>query len=220
MNGTATTCWPPLLQLKGARVTPEECVKIFNATRINLNLHSSIQVDELVTGGDFINPRTFELAACGAFQLVDKRSLMDEAFADDELATFTSMKELLEKIDYFSANPDERQAYAARGQQRVLAEHTYADRMRTLLAFTADRIPDWPKARAASPAFADNFPPELERDIRDLIAGLGLPEDVSFEDLVWAVRKQEGKLTALDTSHPLSGRMAEAVRKEKVTKRI
>ncbi|MBU4243902.1 MAG: glycosyltransferase, partial [Proteobacteria bacterium] len=90
----------PLVQMQGARVSPEECVKIFNATRINLNLHSSIQAEELVTLGDFVNPRTFELAACGAFQLVDQRTLLEEAFADDELATFTSMAELLEKIDY------------------------------------------------------------------------------------------------------------------------
>ncbi|MBG0789958.1 MAG: glycosyltransferase [Desulfovibrionaceae bacterium] len=190
----------PLVQLKGARVTPEECVKIFNATRINLNLHSSIQVNELVTGGDFINPRTFELAACGAFQLVDERSLMGDAFVDDELETFTSMNELVEKIDYFSAHPDERAAYAARGRERVLAEHTYAHRMRALIEFTAERIPGWPKPRSASPAFAEDFPPELERDIRELIARLGLPEDVSFEDLVWAVRKQEGKLSSLDTA--------------------
>lgn len=190
----------PLLQLKGARVTPEECVKIFNATRINLNLHSSVQVDRLVTGGDFVNPRTFELAACGAFQLVDRRSLMHEAFAEDELVTFASMNELIEKIDYFSANPDEREASAAKGRERVLKDHTYAHRMRALLEFTAERIPGWPKARSASPVFADDFPPELEKDIRDRITRLGLPEDVSFEDLVWAVRNQQGRLSSLDTA--------------------
>jgi spore maturation protein CgeB len=190
----------PFLQLKGARVTPEECVKIFNATKINLNLHSSVQIDQLVTGGDFVNPRTFELAACGAFQLVDKRSLMDEAFADDELATFTSMKDLIEKIDFFSAHPDERKSYAAKSRERVLKDHTYAHRMRTLLEFTAERIPGWPKPRSASTVFNDDFPPELEKDIRDRISSLGLPEDVSFEDLVWAVREQQGRLSSLDTA--------------------
>lgn len=190
----------PLVQLKGARVTPEECVKIFNATKINLNLHSSVQVDELVAGGDFVNPRTFELAACGAFQLVDKRSLMSEAFAEDELATFTSMEELLEKIDYFSANPKKRDAFAAKSRERVIRDHTYIHRMRALIDFTAERISGWPKPRSASSVFADDFPPELEKDIHDLIARLGLPEDVSFEDLVWAVREQQGTLSALDTA--------------------
>jgi spore maturation protein CgeB len=190
----------PLLQLKGARVTPEECVKIFNATAINLNLHSSIQADELVTFGDFVNPRTFELAACGAFQLVDRRTLMDEAFAEDELATFSSIEELIEKIEYFSSRPEERQAYADRARARALKDHTYAQRMRTLIEFTAERIPGWPKQRAGSPVFGQDFPPELQADIRALLTRLGLPEDVAFEDLVWAVRQQQGRLDDLDTA--------------------
>ncbi|MGE4193460.1 MAG: glycosyltransferase [Pseudodesulfovibrio sp.] len=190
----------PLIQLKGARVTPDECVKIFNATRINLNLHSSIQADELVTFGDFVNPRTFELAACGAFQLVDKRTLMDELFADDELASFSSIDELREKIDYFSSRPEERQKYAERARARVLKDHTYACRMNELLAFTTERIPGWPRQRDASPVFGEDFPPDLERDIRELTARLSLPEDVSFEDLVWAVRQQKGRLSDLDTA--------------------
>jgi spore maturation protein CgeB len=190
----------PLLQLKGARVTPEECVKIFNATAINLNLHSSIQAGELVTFGDFVNPRTFELAACGAFQLVDKRTLMTETFAEDELATFSSIDELTEQIEYFSSHPEERQAYAERARTRALKDHTYAQRVRTLLEFTAERISGWPKRRDEPAVFGQDFPPELQADIRALLARLGLPEDVSFEDLVWAVRQQRGRLDDLDTA--------------------
>lgn len=190
----------PLVQLKGARISSEDCVKIFNATAINLNLHSSVQTEELVTGGDFINPRTFELAACGAFQLVDKRSLMDDAFNDDELATFTSMSEFTEKIEYFLNNPDERKEYAAKSRTRVLREHTYAKRMQTLMEFTANRIPGWPKPKSALSLFAADYPPELEKDIHKLLGQLGLPENVSFEDLVWAVRQQQGKLSDLDTA--------------------
>lgn len=189
----------PLVQMKGARVSSEDCVKIFNATKINLNLHSSIQADELVTFGDFVNPRTFELAACGAFQLVDKRTLLNESFADDELATFNSIDELREKIDYFIANPDERTSFAEKSQARVLADHTYQARMQTLLEFTEQRIEGWPKAKTES-RFMDDYPPELATEIRQLLGKLSLPEDVSFEDLVWAVRQQQGKLSELDTS--------------------
>jgi len=190
----------PLVQLKGARVTPEECVKIFNATTINLNLHSSIQAEELVTFGDFVNPRTYELAACGAFQLVDKRSLLAESFDEGELATFSSMEELVEKIDYYSATPNERAIIAQKSRDRVLANHTYAHRMRELIEFTSERIPGWPKQRSGSSIFSENFPPELENDIRELLGKLSLPEDVSFEDLVWAVRQQQGALSDLDTA--------------------
>ena len=190
----------PLVQMKGARVTPEECVKIFNASKINLNLHSSIQADELVTYGDFINPRTFELAACGAFQLVDKRQLMPEAFEDDELATFDSIEELSEKINYFLSNPNECEAVIQKAQTRVLSEHTYQKRMKTLLEFTAERIEGWPQQNDPAESFSVDYPPELAAEIQQRIGSLGLPENVSFTDLVWAVRQQQGSLSELDTA--------------------
>src|SRR5207244_1404466 len=63
------------VQRDGARISTEDTVRIFNATRVNLNLHSSTYVDGVEPRGDFVNPRTFELAAAGAFQLVDRRAL-------------------------------------------------------------------------------------------------------------------------------------------------
>lgn len=188
----------PLVQMGGARVSPEDCVKIFNATQINLNLHSSINADELVSHGDFVNPRTFELAACGAFQLVDNRSLLAEAFDDGELATFDSMSELVEKIDYYLAYPDERKTIVQKAQARVLKEHTYQQRMRELIQFTSERIEGWPKQKQTD--LMANFPPELARELYVLLGKLGLPESTSFEDLVWAVRQQQGRLSELDTA--------------------
>lgn len=190
----------PYLQLGGRRVSSEECVKIFNGTKINLNLHSSIQADELVSGGDFINPRTFELAACGAFQLVDRRSLMTEAFAEGELAHFDSLEDLDEKIVYFIAHPEERDSYAAKARERVLKEHTYAVRMQTLIDFTAAQFTDWPKDRGADDIFGSDFPEELKSDVLQLIEKLGLPGNVGFDDLVTAVRGQQGELTPIDTA--------------------
>lgn len=189
----------PYLQLGGARVGTEDCVRIFNATKVNINLHSSIQAQELVTGGDFINPRTFEIAACGAFQLVDRRGLMAEAFADGELATFSAMSELVPLIEHFLAHPEEREAIAQRGRERVLREHTYAARMRTLLGFVAAKRPGWPRPRATTTAL-EGLPPEVSADIAALLERLSLPADVSFEDLVWAVRQQQGKLGDLDAA--------------------
>ncbi|MGE4292276.1 MAG: glycosyltransferase [Desulfovibrio sp.] len=189
----------PYLQLGGARVSSEECVRIFNATAINLNLHSSVQVEQLVSQGDFVNPRTFEVACCGAFQLVDQRGLLPESFADKELATFTSLEELKEKIAYYLSHPEERQGVAEKGRARVLAEHTYAHRMRSLLEFAAARISGWPAQRKQSETIS-NLPPELAGEIDALVQRLGLPGDVGFEDLVWAVRKQSGSLSGLETA--------------------
>ncbi len=189
----------PFVQMGGKRISSEDCVRIFNATKININLHSSVQAKDLVSGGDFVNPRTFEVAACGAFQLVDRRSLLPELFAPDELAVFDSMAQLRQLIDHYLAHPEERQAMAQRAKARVLAEHTYEARMRTLLDFVAQRRPGWPKARAAS-TMLEGLPPELAADISGLLDRLGLPADVGFDDLVWAIRQQQGRLGDVDAA--------------------
>lgn len=190
----------PFVQFDGRRVSSEECVKIFNATKVNVNLHSSIDAERLVSGGDFINPRTFELASCGAFQLVDRRALMAEAFGEDELAVFESMDELDEKIGYYLEHPEERSELARRGRMRVLKDHTYATRMQTLIDFTAKVVPGWPKRKDESEIFTADFPEDLREDVMELLDKLGLSPSTAFEDLVKAVRQQQGELSSLDTA--------------------
>ncbi|MFP5257627.1 MAG: glycosyltransferase [Acidobacteriota bacterium] len=188
------------VRLGGRRITADEAVKIFNAATINLNLHSSITARELVPAGDFVNPRTFELAMCGAFQLVSERTLLPELFADDELARFGSFEELREKLAHFLAHPEERAGYAARARDRALAEHTYGQRMKRLLEFTAERFPDWPRGREGELAALAGLPQPLRDETAQLLRDLSLPADVTFPDLIAAVRARQGRLTPLETS--------------------
>jgi spore maturation protein CgeB len=193
----------PRLQRQGRRIAPDEAVKIFNATRVNLNLHSSVTPGAVVTRGDFVNPRTFELASCAAFQLVDRRNLLPELFAEDELAVFSSMQELREMIERFLHGPEaaaERAAMAARARERVLREHTYGHRMRTLLDFVRARVENWPKARGDAVAALEVLPEDVRQEVRALLTRLRLPEDAGFEDLVWALRQQQGKLSEIETA--------------------
>ena len=189
----------PFLQDGGARIEPEQAIKIFNASAINLNLHSSVQAKELVPAGDFVNPRTFEIACCGAFQLVDRRGLLPELFREDELATFTSMPELLDAIPYHLARPDERRELAMRGRARVLAEHTYQHRMAALVEEIRRCQPDWPTHRPTMTLPAD-LPEDLRRDLAELLRQLELPGDVAFEDVVTRLRQRNGVLNPLETS--------------------
>lgn len=123
-----------LVQRNGKRIDTETCVRIFNATAVNINLHSSMCHEGVVPDGDFVNPRTFEIAACGAFQLVDKRSLLDELFPDGEMEQFGTFPELRDRIDHYLERPEERALFAEKGRGRVLSEHTYDNRMEELLA--------------------------------------------------------------------------------------
>jgi spore maturation protein CgeB len=188
------------VQMKGARISSEDCVKIYNATRINLNLHSSVDARELVSGGDFVNPRTFELAACGAFQLVDRRTLMGDLFADDELVTFGSMEELLDNIQTYLGDESARVAVAEKAKARVLRDHTYTARMRTLTEFIASRREGWPAPRKESAALPADIPAELREELAALMQRLGIPADAAFQDIVWAIRQQNGQLSSVETA--------------------
>lgn len=190
------------VQQGGARIDPETCVTIYNATRINLNLHSSVQSKELVPHGDFVNPRTFELASIGAFQLVDERELMPELFDEGALATFRNAAEMQEKIVYYLNRPEERAAMTARARQCVLARHTYQHRMQSLLDYVGSvrsKGSPWPPARRRD-AMPPELPEELRQGLRDLLRQLQLPEDAPFEDVLGRVRLRTGVLTDLETS--------------------
>lgn len=122
-----------VLQRNGARIDTETCVKVFNASKINMNLHSS-SGPGLDSQADFVNPRTFELAACGAFQLVDERSLLSELFTSDEVVCFRRTEDVPQTIRRWLADTGTRRAYAEASRRRVLQHHTYRHRMQDLLA--------------------------------------------------------------------------------------
>ena len=131
----------PALQQGGARVDTETCVKIFNATAINLNLHSHVGTG-FDPEGDFVNPRTFELAACRAFQLTDRRSLLPDLFDPGQVATVADADGLVSRLRVWRQEPETRRAMAQAAYDRILKEHTYVHRMKTLLARVGMGEPD------------------------------------------------------------------------------
>ena len=122
------------VQNKNKRVDPFDIVKIYNAGKINLNLHSSTSHEGVNPVGDFVNPRTFEIAACGGFQLVDERSELADLMAPGiEVATFSSIDDLCKKVNYYLKYEDEARSIAAKGKTKVLKEHTIQHRMHEML---------------------------------------------------------------------------------------
>ncbi len=184
------------IQRNGERISEQESVRIYNATKININLHSSIHTDKLVSGGDFVNPRTFELAAIGAFQLVDERQLLGELFEKDEVATFNSIHDLYSKIDYFLQHEDERQKYIAKSRKRILQDHTYQKRMEKLLEFSEERLGKF--APSMQDDFLDKFDMPIKEDIKILIDKLDIGNSNAFEDVIERLRKFNGKLNEVE----------------------
>lgn len=186
------------IQRNGARIAPEESIKIYNAAKVNLNLHSSMNAEKIVGNGDFVNPRTFELAAMGAFQLVDQRSLMDELFAPGELATFTDMDGFYGGIDHFLSHPDERREYARKARERTLADHTYEKRMATLVEYMSKNFGPLGQEQKGGVSLA-GMETEMAEKLRDLASDLGLSPTADFADIVARLRQKSGVLNELET---------------------
>ena len=134
--------WP-----KG-EVDQEGMVRIFNESRINLNLTNSASWDlrYLATSPrallnrlrskknvEQMKARIFEVNACGAFQL----SYFVEGLAncydiDREIGVYADADDLIEKIKFYLAHEALRESMAAAALMRTMKEHTYAQRFQTV----------------------------------------------------------------------------------------
>ncbi|MDR0880997.1 MAG: glycosyltransferase [Candidatus Adiutrix sp.] len=120
----------------GRRVEQPECALIYAGARVQLNIHSSGRAEPgFNPESRLVNPRTFEIAAAGGFQIVDFRPLLPPLFRTwEELAVAGSPEELPDLIERYLARPEEARAIGQAARARVLAEHTYSHRLRQLLA--------------------------------------------------------------------------------------
>lgn len=83
-----------------------------------------------------VNQRIFDAPAAGAFVLTDWRPQIENLFAKDEIACFREPDEIPDLIRHYLKRPDERKRIAGRARKRVLAEHKWEDRLKTILAET------------------------------------------------------------------------------------
>ena len=187
-----------LVQEKGRRLSPQEYVKIFNSTAVNLNLHSSTERSGVDPSGDFVNPRTFELAACGAFQLVDQRRLLPELFEPEkEIVTFSDINELKDKVNYYINRPEERQIIAQRGRKRALKDHSYQSRIESMLSIIYSSRYDNIRLRYEESPWnkmlrrARRHEELYQRCKKAFIAG----EEANLDGLVWDIVAGQGDLS-------------------------
>jgi spore maturation protein CgeB len=101
--------------------------RVLARTGVAVNRHGDI-------AEDFANNmRLFEATGVGALVLTESARNLPGLFTPgEEVVTYESADDLIEKVRHYSSHVDERRAIAAAGQRRTLAEHTYARRMRQL----------------------------------------------------------------------------------------
>jgi spore maturation protein CgeB len=84
-----------------------------------------------------LNCRAFEIAGCGGFQMLTSVPILAEHFQPEvEVATFGSVDEMIEKVDYYIRHPAAAAAIAERGRLRAHHDHTYEHRLTEILRVT------------------------------------------------------------------------------------
>lgn len=118
-------------------IPPSEVAKYYNGAKIVLNIHR-INNDIGRNPEEFIartpNNRTFDIAACKAFQLATSREDLENYYKlNKEIVDFTGIKDLIKKIEYYLKHDNERIKIAERGYQRTISSHTYVTRLEELV---------------------------------------------------------------------------------------
>lgn len=110
--------------------TPAEQTRMFASAKIIINLHTWYGKWDHGT-----NPRLYEAASSGAFQLVDIKREIPELFdIETQIATYRTVDEVPALVKKYLADGALRQKMAVEAQKRAHAQHTYRHRMEELLA--------------------------------------------------------------------------------------
>jgi hypothetical protein len=123
------------------QITPNEVTAAhYRSAFISLNHH---RTSTLIHGEGHIpsglayslNPRAYEVPACGGFLVSDARAELDDVF-EGCVPTYTDSASLENLIRYFLAHPDERNALA-KAQHQAIQPHSWVDRAKDLLTHIA-----------------------------------------------------------------------------------
>lgn len=116
---------------QGRYLKMQEAFDLYRSSKISLNIHS-------MSLHSSPNERDFEVPMCCGFVLSDlsvhAQQRIEEFFVpNDEIICYQSTEELIEKVDYFLAHPDQREQLSESARARILKEHTFTYRTRKML---------------------------------------------------------------------------------------
>lgn len=118
---------------------PQKTAYYYSGAKVVINLHRgysnvSHNHNSMNKPALSINNRTFEIAACGAFQLTDIREDLDRHYKiGKEIEVFRSAEELIKKAEYYLKREDKRTRIAMRGMEKTVAKHSYLHRISQLV---------------------------------------------------------------------------------------
>ncbi|WP_096199119.1 CgeB family protein [Bacillus sp. FJAT-45350] len=118
---------------------PKKVATLYSSAKIVLNPHRHYQEhsneNSIGVINESINNRTFDIAACGTFQLIEHKEDLATHFVEGvEMISYQNEKDLLEKLDFYLRDNFKRGKIGENARKRVLNEHTFYHRIQTLVS--------------------------------------------------------------------------------------
>lgn len=111
--------------------------KLYNSVRVNIDCNRAVIKDGLTQ-------RIFDVLACRKFVVTSNKMVVNELFETDgpqrEVVMFRNREELIDLVRYYIDNEKERDEIARRGYARVLNEHTYDHRIKTIFKIISSSL--------------------------------------------------------------------------------
>jgi spore maturation protein CgeB len=109
------------------RVTGDFMAEIVQRSRINIASHATPAGPQ--GWRDSVSTRTFEIPACKGFMLHEDNAEVRELYDPEaEIAVFSTVEDLCEKIAHFLKNPAARRAISEAGYRRAVPAYSYYQR--------------------------------------------------------------------------------------------
>jgi spore maturation protein CgeB len=124
--------------VRGGVVPNASAAQLYQRARINLNLHRTSKgvtanAETHIDHAESLNPRVFELAACGAFFVTDSRAELIDIFGAGVIPTFETPEELSEQLARFKDDEKARRLIAGAAHE-CIKPHAWTARAETVLA--------------------------------------------------------------------------------------
>jgi len=112
---------------KGERINRGDLVKVYNMSKISLNMSLSYAYVYTIKGRDF------EPQCCGSMLFTrDSKDIAEYFAVGREIVTYKDAKDAAEKIKYYLEHGKEREIIAENGRRKTLESHTYEKRLRDI----------------------------------------------------------------------------------------
>lgn len=115
---------------QNASVYGEGAAAVYRGAAVTLDVHFLFGSAATIPN---VTMRVYEVPAAGGFVLANRSAQLERLFKDgEEMASYSSEGELMEKAEYYLSNPSERKRLAENARRRVLSEHTFSNRLKTI----------------------------------------------------------------------------------------